>query len=295
MCVRPEIERCHTYTISSVSKVGFIQGILWANAGFGALRDRDELDQVDPRYEPCVIKTNGQTASNHDQYLSNLASEDWTSKQHPKAIFASSIHYHEAYKAGKITPLDVVEALLPLVRRDVRNATKHSVAFLSTRVDLVRKAAEESTQRYKDGKPLSPLDGVPMAVKDEEDLTGYTKCLSSKLDFTNKDDVTSYCVQKWLDAGAICLGKTTMHELGMDTTNNNPIFGTPRNPNNEHYYCGGSSGGSAYSVAAGLLPFTMGNDGGGSIRIPSGYCGMYGLKPSHGRVSIRPSSNLAKR
>jgi Asp-tRNA(Asn)/Glu-tRNA(Gln) amidotransferase A subunit family amidase len=85
-----------------------------------------------------------------------------------------------------------------------------------------------------------------------------------------------------------------MHELGMDTTNNNPNFGTPRNPNNPHYYCGGSSGGSAYAVAAGLLPFTMGNDGGGSIRIPAAYCGLYGLKTSHARVSIRPTSNLAK-
>ena len=85
-----------------------------------------------------------------------------------------------------------------------------------------------------------------------------------------------------------------MHELGCDTTNCNPIYGTPRNPNNQNYYCGGSSGGSAYAVAAGLMPFTMGNDGGGSIRIPSAYCGLFGLKTSHGRVSIRPTSNLAK-
>lgn len=242
-----------------------------------------------------MIKTKDQAIESDEESLRTLADEDWGSKQHPKAIFSSSLDYHEAYKSGKRTPLDVVEDLLPLIRRDVKDATNHSIAFLSTKVDLVRKAAEESTQRYISGKPLSPMDGVPMAVKDEEDLTGYTKCLSSKLDFTNKNDVTSYCVQKWLDAGAICLGKTTMHELGMDTTNNNPIFGTPRNPNNANYYCGGSSGGSAYSVAAGLLPFSMGNDGGGSIRIPAGYCGLYGLKPSHGRVSIRPSSNLAKR
>ena len=82
--------------------------------------------------------------------------------------------------------------------------------------------------------------------------------------------------------------------ISAQTTNCNPIFGTPFNPNNSHYYCGGSSGGSAYSVAAGLIPFALGNDGGGSIRIPSAYCGLYGLKPSHGRVSIRPTSNLAK-
>jgi Asp-tRNA(Asn)/Glu-tRNA(Gln) amidotransferase A subunit family amidase len=85
-----------------------------------------------------------------------------------------------------------------------------------------------------------------------------------------------------------------MHELGMDTTNLNPNFGTPLNPYSPNYYCGGSSGGSAYAVAAGLMPFTLGHDGGGSVRIPSAYCGLFGLKTSHGRVSYRPTSNLAK-
>ena len=250
---------------------------------------------MDARYDPTVIKSTGAAVLDNGDYLSTLLSENWSTKQHSKAIFNSAIDYHEAYKAGKLTPLDVAETLLPMIRRDVKDSTKHSIAFLDSKVDRVRKAAEESTKRYKAGKHLSPMDGVPMAVKDELDLTGYTKCLSSKLDFTNKDDATGYCVQKWLDAGAICVGKTTMHELGMDTTNLNPTWGTPRNPNNENYYCGGSSGGSAYSVAAGLLPFAMGNDGGGSIRIPSAYCGLYGLKTSHGRVSVRPSSNLAKR
>lgn len=85
-----------------------------------------------------------------------------------------------------------------------------------------------------------------------------------------------------------------MHELGMDTTNNNPIYGTPVNPHSDTYYCGGYSGGSDYATAAGLMPVTMSNDGGGSVRILNTYCGLYGLKPSHGRVSIRPSTNLAK-
>lgn len=77
------------------------------------------------------------------------------------------------------------------------------------------------------------------------------------MDFRSSTDATSFCVQKWLDAGAICLGKTLMHEMGMDTTTNNPVHGTPRNPYNDRYYCGGSSGGSAYAVAAGLVPFAM--------------------------------------
>ena len=78
-----------------------------------------------------------------------------------------------------------------------------------------------------------------------------------------------------------------------DTTNNNPTHGTPTNPHNSYYYPGGSSGGSGYVVSAGLVPVALGADGGGSIRIPSAFCGIYGLKPSHGRVSGLPTSNLA--
>jgi len=82
--------------------------------------------------------------------------------------------------------------------------------------------------------------------------------------------------------------RTDLLTFLLDTTNNNPNHGTPLNPYNEHYYTGGSSGGPAYVVANGIVPFVIGSDGGGSIRIPSAYCGVYGLKPSHGRVSIAP-------
>lgn len=78
-----------------------------------------------------------------------------------------------------------------------------------------------------------------------------------------------------------------------DTTNNNPTKGTPLNPHNEHYYTGGSSGGSGYAVSAGLVPIALGADGGGSIRIPASFCGIYGLKPTHGRISGAPSTDLA--
>jgi Asp-tRNA(Asn)/Glu-tRNA(Gln) amidotransferase A subunit family amidase len=84
-----------------------------------------------------------------------------------------------------------------------------------------------------------------------------------------------------------------MHEIGMDTTNNNPVAGTPLNPYNSSYYTGGSSGGSAYAVGAGLVPFALGCDGGGSIRLPASFCGIYGLKTSHARVSELPTPNLA--
>ena len=142
-----------------------------------------------------------------------------------------------------------------------------------------------SLTRPRTHPPTLPQDGVPIAVKDEADLTGYRKSLGSRLDYTDPADATSVYVARLQAAGAVCLGKTTMHELGMDVTNNNPVHGTPPNPYNASYYTGGSSGGSAYAVAAGLVPIALGNDAGGSIRIPAAYCGAWGLKTTHGRVS----------
>jgi amidase len=209
------------------------------------------------------------------------------------ANYYTAADYHALYKSGKLTPTAVVEALLPLIRRDVRPPGKHSVAFVESQVERVRAAAEASTQRYKQGQPLGPLDGVPVAVKDEVHVEGYRRNLGSNLDFKGGFEGTSWCVQKWEEAGAIIIGKTTMHELGLDTTNNNPNYGTPRNPHNQGYYCGGSSGGSGYAVGAGLVPIALGADGGGSIRIPSSFCGIWGLKPTHNRVSGFPTASLA--
>lgn len=155
-------------------------------------------------------------------------------------------------------------------------------------------AAKASTARYAAGQALSVLDGVPISVKDEVDVLGYHKRLGTTRDFSNGARApTSFCVAQWEAAGAVVVGKLTMHELGLDTTNNNPNHGTPLNPHNPSYYTGGSSGGSGYAVGAGLLPFALGADGGGSIRIPASYCGVYGLKTTHGRVSGRPSPSLA--
>jgi Asp-tRNA(Asn)/Glu-tRNA(Gln) amidotransferase A subunit family amidase len=83
-----------------------------------------------------------------------------------------------------------------------------------------------------------------------------------------------------------------LHEFGLDTTNNNLTYGTPPNPHSAYHYPGGSSGGSASAVSLGLIPLALGADGGGSIRIPSSYCSLFGLKPTHGRISIRPTTSL---
>ena len=191
------------------------------------------------------------------------------------------------YKSGKVTPLQVAEYLMPLVQRDSKPPGEYSVSFLQLREDLILEAARASTKRYGAGTPLSVLDGVPLTVKDEVDLSGYRKCYGSKIDFTDPDDRTAWCVLKWHEAGALIIGKTNMHEMGLDTTNNNITFGTPLNPHNQSYYTGGSSGGSACAVAQGICPIALGVDGGGSIRLPASFCGIYGLKPTHGRISDR--------
>jgi len=201
----------------SVSSSGFIQTYLWSNAGFNKLRDRPELDDVEPRFEPVVIKTSHEATASGSSVCKELLGEDWNLRTEP-GVYPSILDYHEAYKFGKLTPSTVAEALLPFIRRNIRNASKHSTAFLESKIDLILKAAEESTKRYRNSTYLSPLDGVPVVVKDQEDVSGYSKCLGSKLDYTRKDNATSFNIQQWLDAGAVLVGKTNMHELGMDTT-----------------------------------------------------------------------------
>ena len=123
--------------------------------------------------------------------------------------------YHQAYLSGEVTPRAVIDAILPLIRRDVSPPGEHRFAFISVQVDLVRKAADASTERYKQGKPLGPLDGVPIAMKDDGELDGYKRTMGSKLDLTNPSGGTEWSVKKMEEAGAIVIGKTVMHEFGL--------------------------------------------------------------------------------
>ncbi|RDW90103.1 amidase [Aspergillus mulundensis] len=275
---------------SLIASVGFVQSFFWRNAGFGVIREIPNLDQWPARYDPTVIPVH--TGEQATPSAASLPAPE--ARRKGKAGYYTAADYHALYKSGDVTPTAVVDSLLSVTRRDTKPPGKHSVAFLECAVEKVRAAAAASTQRYKDGKHLGPLDGVPVTVKDEVHMEGYRRTLGTKMDFTGEfAGSTSWCVKKWEEAGAIVIGKSTMHELGLDTTNNNPNFGTPKNPHNPQYYCGGSSGGSGYAVGAGLVPIALGADGGGSIRIPSSFCGVWGLKPSHSRVSGSPTVGLA--
>ncbi|KAL4941738.1 hypothetical protein BDV06DRAFT_235877 [Aspergillus oleicola] len=276
-----------------IANFSLIQSFFWRGAGFEIVRNLPGLDNYPPCYDPTVTPVrNGQQFKSTTETTATLPTQE--SRKTGEKGYYTTADYRALYTSGDTTPSAVIESLLPLTRRDTNPPGKHSVAFLETAVEKARAAAAASTERYKNGKPLGPLDGIPVTVKDEVHMQGYKRTLGSKMDFSGEfAGSTSWCVRMWEEAGAIVIGKSTMHELGLDTTNNNPNFGTPLNPHNPNYYTGGSSGGSAYAVGAGLVPIALGADGGGSIRIPSSFCGVWGLKPSHNRVSGFPTVGLA--
>ena len=191
-----------------VASSGFLQSFLFRNAGFQQIRAVKHLEDYEPRYDPTVYPVESESA-----VIESLPAP--TKRRDSEGGYYTSADYHALYKSGELTPTAVVEALLPLIRRDTSPPGEHSVAFIESKVDIIRAAAAASTERYKNGKPLGPLDGVPIAVKDEVDIQGYKRTLGTKMDWTGKLNQTSWCVKKWEEAGAVIIGKTTMHELGL--------------------------------------------------------------------------------
>ncbi|KAI0144469.1 glutamyl-tRNA amidotransferase subunit A [Xylariaceae sp. FL1272] len=273
-----------------VKSAPFISSYLWRNAGFDTISRVPGLDRFPPRFDPTVVPRLGDASVQAspvplDRLEPRLANGSASRR------YLSIPDLHAAYRAGSLSPSQVVESLLPLIDRNAHDPAPDSVSFIQVIPDRVREAAEASSKRWQQGSPIGHFDGVPIAVKDDVDVEGYDTRLGSKFSFTKPG--TAWCVEKLVDAGAIIMGKTLMHELGTDIAGNNPIDGTPLNPHNDGHYCGGSSTGSTYAVSVGLVPFAVGADAGGSIRIPASLCGIYALKPSHNRVSRSPTPNGA--
>ena len=133
--------------------------------------------------------------------------------------YYSVADYQTLYLSGELTPTAVARTLLPLIRRDTTPCGDYSIAWLDSRIDLILAAADASTLRYKENRPLGILDGVPTAVKDEYDVQGYRTCLGSRNDYTKETatnrSITSWSVARLEEAGAINLGKLSMHEFGL--------------------------------------------------------------------------------
>jgi aspartyl-tRNA(Asn)/glutamyl-tRNA(Gln) amidotransferase subunit A len=189
-----------------------------------------------------------------------------------------------SYRAAETTPRQVTDRALQAAR--ALAARRPSVGPLMEVCDeQARRDADASTERWRAGKPLGPLDGVPIAVKEELAIRGLPTRGGTDLSDARieRDDAT--IVARLRAAGAIVLGHTPMTEYGMTPLGFNPKRAMPRNPHAPDRVAGGSSTGSAVAVATGLVPLALGGDGGGSIRIPASLCGVFGIKATWGRVS----------
>ena len=197
--------------------------------------------------------------------------------------FETVADFARAFRDGTSDPLKVAERVIAAIARS-NEASPPLRAIIASRSDEIVLQAKASAARFQAGQPLGPLDGVPVAVKDELDVLGYpTTAGTSFLKRIASEDAT--VVQRLKAAGALIIGKANMHEIGIDTTGFNPHHGTARNPYDPRRYTGGSSSGSAAAVGAGLCPLAVGADGGGSIRIPAALCGIVGLKATWSRIS----------
>jgi Asp-tRNA(Asn)/Glu-tRNA(Gln) amidotransferase A subunit family amidase len=197
--------------------------------------------------------------------------------------FATARDFTRAYLEGRTTPEKVAEAVIEATLASEKAEPPQRAIIAQDPKDL-RAQASASAARWREGRPLGPLDGVPVAVKDEVDQAPYpTTVGTSFLREASKADAVA--VARLRAAGALLIGKANMHEIGIGVTGVNPHHGAARNPYDPYRATGGSSSGPASAVASGLCPIALGADGGGSVRIPAALCGITGLKPTFGRVS----------
>ncbi|KXB02015.1 amidase [candidate division MSBL1 archaeon SCGC-AAA261F19] len=197
----------------------------------------------------------------------------------------SALEISNAIKREELSPIEVIDALIEHIKE--YNPKINAIVTLAE--DKARKSAKKVKKALKEGKELGPLSGVPLTVKDLESTKGIRTTFGSKLFENNVPEEDTIVVERSKKAGAVILGKTNTPEFGMIAVTDNLLFGHTRNPWDLSRTCGGSSGGSAAGVAAGMGPVATGSDAGGSIRIPSSLCGVYGMKPSFGRIPSYPS------
>ncbi|MBL8296987.1 MAG: amidase [Rhodanobacteraceae bacterium] len=193
--------------------------------------------------------------------------------------------------AGRIDAVSLAEHYLAAIAN--RNPALN--AYISLRPEITRAQAADSAQRRAAGRLRGRLDGIPVAIKDNIDVAGWvtTAGLPARREQVATGDAA--VVERLLGAGAVILGKTNLDEGVLGASTNNPHYGATRNPWQPDYGVGGSSGGAAAAVAAGLCVAAIGTDSLGSVRIPASHCGVFALKPTHGEISARGLVPAARR
>ncbi len=187
----------------------------------------------------------------------------------------------EKLKSGEITSQELTQACLD----EIEHKDKDIHAFLLVLKDEAIKSAKESDERYRNNQPLSQIDGIPVAIKDNMCMLDTKTTAGSKIleNFVAPYDAT--VISKLKSAGAVIIGKTNLDEFAMGSSTENSAYGVTRNPHDLDRVPGGSSGGSAAAVAANMCIAALGSDTGGSIRQPASFCGITGFKPTYGAVS----------
>jgi aspartyl-tRNA(Asn)/glutamyl-tRNA(Gln) amidotransferase subunit A len=188
-----------------------------------------------------------------------------------------------AFRQGELSPVELTDRLLATIEQGnpILNA------YLTVTAESARIQARAAAEALAHGQDQGPLLGIPLALKDLFDVAGVRTTAGSPILSTNVPQADSAVAERLRAAGAVLLGKTHLHEWALGVTSINPHFGPCHNPWRTDHIAGGSSGGSAAAVAAGLCLGAFGSDTGGSIRIPAALCGVVGLKPTRGRVSLR--------
>ncbi len=185
--------------------------------------------------------------------------------------------------AGEISPVGLTQAHLERIQQ----LDPQLNCFITLTPELALQHARQAEQEIRLGKYRGPLHGIPLALKDLFETAGVPTTAGSSFFRENIPEKDASVVSRLREAGMVLLGKLNLHEIALGVTNENPHFGTVRNPWDLRCIAGGSSGGSAAALAAGLCLGSLGTDTGGSIRIPAALCGVVGLKPTRGRVSLR--------